>query len=194
MLRTNSANEISTNKKIPTPPSADANQDHESGKDLGPGSLDAPLCTSTIKSAEYPVWYFFCCNLAQPEILKEALKLKEDPVLRPASVIGYAAYQRGKNPVLIDGHHQLGEVYGVAYEIKSKEQEDRLAFYNSHSDGVRSQHITFHNAEGNEPKRILGKVFIHRGAKWSREGERRNIEWLELQRTTRRISRRSSFS
>lgn len=79
---------------------------------------------------EYPVSYFFYGSLADPEKLSRVLGLSEDlPVLKPASITqGIVKSWGGKYKALVDGP-ETARVEGWAYQVKTKDHEEALLFY-----------------------------------------------------------------
>ncbi|GAW24396.1 hypothetical protein ANO14919_139800 [Xylariales sp. No.14919] len=70
MSLTNPAGEPSANEQPPTHVSTDDIQEPKLVENAGPGPPENPPFIPTIGTPDYLVWYFFCCNLSEPAILK----------------------------------------------------------------------------------------------------------------------------
>lgn len=78
---------------------------------------------------DYPVWYFFYGTLGEPDRLTRLLDLAEPPTLDEAYVRGGGVKTWADTyRALVDGD-RTDKVYGWAYLIHSKEQEDALRLY-----------------------------------------------------------------
>lgn len=90
---------------------------------------DLGKLTPVPAQAEYPVWYFFYGTLADPEVLTAQLGLEEPPCFVPGHVKGgQLRTWRGKYKALLDGA-EANKVFGSAFLVQSREQEDALRFY-----------------------------------------------------------------
>lgn len=79
---------------------------------------------------QYPVWYFFYGTLRDPEILTQHLALAYQPTLIPARIQGgQIKTWAGKYKALVDAPDSMTEVYGSAFLVQDREQEDSLRFY-----------------------------------------------------------------
>lgn len=77
---------------------------------------------------QYPVWYFFYGTLADPAVLAQHLDLDEKPHYVPASVIGGRVRTwAGRYKALVDAPGEV--VFGSAFLVETREQEDALRFY-----------------------------------------------------------------
>jgi len=101
-------------------------------------SLDSVLPQHRLNNAEtplplqnqYPVWYFFYGTLQDPNILTQHLALDGHPGLIPARVQGAQIKTwAGKYKALVDAPDLSTEVYGSAFLVQDREQEDALRFY-----------------------------------------------------------------
>jgi gamma-glutamylcyclotransferase (GGCT)/AIG2-like uncharacterized protein YtfP len=73
-------------------------------------------------------FYFFYGSLMDSQMLEKVLQLGSRPELWPAKIIGYKCMLWGQYPALLDG--DPGEaVYGMAYEVQSLEEKQRLEAY-----------------------------------------------------------------
>ncbi|KAH0536379.1 hypothetical protein FGG08_006753 [Glutinoglossum americanum] len=72
--------------------------------------------------------YFFYGTLMDPATLARVLGRPDQPVLRPAKVIGYRCMMWGPYPALIDDRSGA-TVHGVVYEIQSPEEVKLLEAY-----------------------------------------------------------------
>ncbi|PWY77297.1 hypothetical protein BO94DRAFT_196357 [Aspergillus sclerotioniger CBS 115572] len=77
-----------------------------------------------------PRFFFFYGMLSDPTTLAKVLKLRDRPALRPATIMEHGMKLWGEFPALLDGHPDT-PIHGVAYEISSQEEEDRLVEYES---------------------------------------------------------------
>lgn len=73
-------------------------------------------------------FYFFYGSLMDSQMLEKVLQLGSRPELRPAKIIGYTCMLCGPYPALLDGD-QGEAVYGMAYEVQSLEEKQRLEAY-----------------------------------------------------------------
>ncbi|KAI9864847.1 MAG: hypothetical protein M1813_002617 [Trichoglossum hirsutum] len=78
--------------------------------------------------AFYKKFYFFYGTLMDPATLAKVLSRSDQPVLRPAKIIGYRYMMWGPYPALIDDRSG-GMVHGVAYEVQSPEEVELLKAY-----------------------------------------------------------------
>lgn len=73
-------------------------------------------------------FHFFYGTLKDAQTLAKVLNLHDLPVLVPAKIIGYRCKLWGEYPALVDG--EMGEpVYGMAYEVQSPQEKERLEDY-----------------------------------------------------------------
>ncbi|KAI9774190.1 MAG: hypothetical protein M1839_001892 [Geoglossum umbratile] len=72
--------------------------------------------------------YFFYGTLTDSATLAKVLNLPNQPVLRPAKIIGYRCMLWGPYPALIDDHFR-GTVHGAVYEVQSPEERKLLESY-----------------------------------------------------------------
>lgn len=78
---------------------------------------------------QYPVWYFFYGNLADPAVLRRHLGLASEPILWPASIRGgILKTWAGKYRALVDGI-ETSIVNGHAFEVQARDHEDALRAY-----------------------------------------------------------------
>lgn len=73
-------------------------------------------------------YYIFYGTLMDPLLLSKVLQISGSPKMRPAMVVGYHTKLCGQYPAL-SGGLPLHTVHGVAYEVQSQEQLDRLVIY-----------------------------------------------------------------
>ena len=71
---------------------------------------------------------FFYGSLADSSRLGKVLGFNESPVLHPAKIIGYHCKFWGTYPALLDGPPGA-TIHGVAYEVQSSEEVQRLRAY-----------------------------------------------------------------
>ncbi|RAL03173.1 gamma-glutamylcyclotransferase family protein [Aspergillus ibericus CBS 121593] len=72
--------------------------------------------------------FFFYGSLGDPTILTKVLRLRDRPALRPATIMEHGMKLWGEYPALLDGRPEI-PIHGVAYEVRSQEDEDRLVEY-----------------------------------------------------------------
>ncbi|KAI1202267.1 hypothetical protein F5X97DRAFT_287120 [Nemania serpens] len=126
------------------------------GPDFMNTALHVPIATQPIK----PIWYFFYGTLTKPEILKHILDLDEEPVLRPAKIIGYELSSWGQYKALVDGEPGT-EVSGFAYEVQTVDHEFKLARYETHAYRLHPCRIQF--TDGRDPRELSGNTFMYAG-------------------------------
>lgn len=102
-------------------------------------------------------FYFFYGSLMDSETLAKVVKLGVRPELRPAKIIGYKCMLWGQYPALLDG--KPGEpVHGMAYQIQSPHEKQRLQAYESDNYRDAPCLIELHN--GNQ---VEGRTFKWQG-------------------------------
>ncbi|KAA8644933.1 hypothetical protein EYZ11_009259 [Aspergillus tanneri] len=109
---------------------------------------------------DYPVYYFFYGTLSAPSQLKRIIDLPDEPKLRKAEIFGYTIAKWGDYPALINGR-QGQVVTGYAYLVRSKEEAQKLSYYETNAYTVADCWIYFRDEE--EPKEVGGKVFMYAG-------------------------------
>lgn len=101
-----------------------------------------------------PEYYFFYGTLRDPSTLTAVLKPRRDlPQLFPAKIIGYHCMLWGLNPALLDGP-QGASVYGMAFEVKSRIDRDRLKSYETDNYKISACRIEFEDGST-----VLGRTF-----------------------------------
>lgn len=122
---------------------------------------------------------FFYGTLMDPPTLASILRLPEPPVMRPAKVVGYHIKLWGPYPALLVGP-PLQPVEGLAYEVQSQEQLDRLSAYETSKYRIKACMIKFPSENGGEEERVRGKVFVWNGeSEELREGNFSLEKWLQ---------------
>ncbi|TRX96985.1 hypothetical protein FHL15_002291 [Xylaria flabelliformis] len=129
-----------------------------------------------------PEWYFFYGTLAKPDILKHILDLQEEPLLRPAKIIGYKLASWGQYRALIDGEPSE-EVSGFAYEVQTIEHEFKLARYETNAYKLHRCRIRF--TDNTEPRELSGNTFMYAGDAGALQAGRFDRVLWELQMGTR---------
>ncbi|KAI0115568.1 hypothetical protein GGR51DRAFT_503429 [Nemania sp. FL0031] len=183
-----------TAKDIPTPPplppplSSHGTQGERPSTYLasleaaGPNFMDTAVYVPFRPRSIKPIWYFFYGTLTKPEILKHILDLQEEPLLRPAKIIGYTLSSWGQYRALVDGEPGE-EVSGFAYEVQTTEHEFKLARYETNAYKLHPCHIEF--TDKGEPAEISGITFMYAGdAVALRAGRFDRVLW-EIQMGTR---------
>ncbi len=107
-----------------------------------------------------PSYYFFYGTLSDPNKLKEILKLPELPELRNAQLVGYSLAWWGQYRALVDGPPG-NIVTGSVFLVPSKEDEDRLAYYETDAYEVKPCAISVNDDQ--EPRTATGKTFKYAG-------------------------------
>lgn len=106
---------------------------------------------------------FFYGTLMDPHTLSQVLKSSErPPVMRRARVIGYEIKLWGPYPALLDGE-PLHLIDGMAYEILSQTELDRLAAYETDKYQLRPCLIDLLNDDDSVEKTIEGVAFMWDG-------------------------------
>jgi gamma-glutamylcyclotransferase (GGCT)/AIG2-like uncharacterized protein YtfP len=98
--------------------------------------------------------YFFYGSLMDPSTLANVLELQDRPELQPAKIIGYSCMLWGQYPALLDGPAGAA-VYGMAYEVQTPAQKERLEVYETYRYQARSCLIRFQDG-----RTVLGKTFL----------------------------------
>jgi len=101
----------------------------------------------------HPQFYFFYGSLMDPSQLARVLRLREPPVTRPASIVGYSCKMWGPYPALIDGPPGA-IVQGVALEVQSQQAAAKLAEYET---DAYEEHACIIRFEGGE--KVFGMTF-----------------------------------
>ncbi|KAH7041531.1 uncharacterized protein B0I36DRAFT_215642, partial [Microdochium trichocladiopsis] len=140
-------------------------------KAVGPDYFKQSVETPVREPPAGPTWYFFHGTLTNPQVLKHILDLQEEPVLRPATIIGYALTNWGQYKALIDG-----PVDGFAYPVATKEDEARLARYETSA--YRAHRCMIQFKDDQEPREFCGNTFMYAGdAKALQEGRFDRTLW-----------------
>jgi hypothetical protein len=158
---------------------------------LGPSSLTTQTLQSDPTQAPkdsapngpfLPGYFFFYGPLMDPSTLAQVLQLPEAPDLRPARVIGYSVKMYGMYPALLWGPPE-NAVYGVACEILSLEQFDRVCGFEYGKFEASPCYIEFVGGDGESEEPIKGETFLWQGdhgelrdGGFDLEGWRRGVE------------------
>ncbi|KAJ5787245.1 hypothetical protein N7457_002235 [Penicillium paradoxum] len=106
---------------------------------------------------------FFYGTLMNPHTLSQVLKLSTPPpVMRRARVIGFEIRLWGPYPALVDGK-PLHQVDGMACELLSPTQLDRLAAYETDKYSLMTCLIDLLNDDGSTARTIEGVAFMWNG-------------------------------
>lgn len=137
------------------------------------------------EKAKSKIWqksmYFFYGTLKEPQTLSRIL---DKPVLQSALhaayVVGYSIEMWGQYKALVIGP-QRSIIEGVAYEVQSEEDEEKLTFYETRAYEVAPCNIYLRDeGAGDEPERICGNTFRYAGdAQALREGRWDRKLWLK---------------
>ena len=110
-------------------------------------------------------FYFFYGTLMDMDQLAKVLQLPHRPRSYPAKIVGYSCKLWGPYPALVD-NPTGAVVYGVAYEVQSSEEAERLQAYETDSYMPNGCLIKFKDGS-----QVLGTVFKWNGDESSlREG------------------------
>lgn len=99
-------------------------------------------------------FYFFYGSLMDLSTLAKVLQLLFRPNLYPSQIVGYSCKLWGPYPALVDGPPGA-IVYGMAYEVQSSEEADRLQAYETDHYIPRACTIKLQNG-----MKVGGKVFM----------------------------------
>ncbi len=109
-------------------------------------------------------YYFFHGSLMDPSTLARVLQLPSRPQLYPAKIEGYSCKLWGPYPAVVD--RPTGAiVHGMAYEVQSSEEADRLQVYETDNYGPWACMIKLQDG-----RNVGGKVFKWRVDKALHEG------------------------
>lgn len=102
--------------------------------------------------------YFFYGSLMFPRMLQHVLDLPELPELKPAHIVGLHLKVWGPYPALVEG--EPGEIVkGMAYEVQTPEQKDKLAKYETEC----YQTMDYFIRVSGEEESVLGTTFVWNG-------------------------------
>ncbi len=101
-----------------------------------------------------PIHYFFYGTLMDPSRLTTILQLTSEPVLRPAKLIGYHCEYWGPYPALLK-LPPVNPVHGVAFQVETDEQIERLQAYETSMYRDEFCQISFEDGE-----KVLGRTFL----------------------------------
>ncbi|RAH63895.1 gamma-glutamylcyclotransferase family protein, partial [Aspergillus aculeatinus CBS 121060] len=100
--------------------------------------------------------YIFYGTLADPSILGEVLGVAEKPQLKPAFLLGYACKLWGQYPALVEA--EPGSVVrGVVYQVRTREDGERLAVYET--ENYRAERCRIRIVDGEGSQEVLGYTF-----------------------------------
>ncbi|KAK6855675.1 hypothetical protein PG995_007826 [Apiospora arundinis] len=129
-----------------------------------------------------PIHYFFYGTLKDPSMLASVLGVDEAPTLRPAKIIGYRLTNWGDYKALIDG--KAGEeVLGMACEIATAEDEQKLAYYETNAYRLAPCLVDF--TDGQEPVQVSANTFKYAGDEAALQAGRFDRKLWEMQMGTR---------
>lgn len=98
-------------------------------------------------------YYFFYGTLMDPSTLARVLQLPSRPQLYPAKIVGFSCKLWGPYPAVVDG--PTGAiVHGMAYEVQSVEEADRLQAYETDNYAPMGCMIKLQDG-----RKVGGKVF-----------------------------------
>jgi gamma-glutamylcyclotransferase (GGCT)/AIG2-like uncharacterized protein YtfP len=98
--------------------------------------------------------YFFYGSLMDPSTLAHVLKLRDRPQLLPSKIIGYSCMLWGQYPALLDGLPGA-VVYGMAYEVQTQSERERLRIYETSHYKERSCLV-----ELQDGRKVRGRTFL----------------------------------
>jgi gamma-glutamylcyclotransferase (GGCT)/AIG2-like uncharacterized protein YtfP len=99
-------------------------------------------------------FYFFYGSLMDPSTLAHVLGLRDQPQLLPSKIIGYSYMLWGQYPALLDGPPNA-VVYGMAYDVQTQSEEERLEFYETSH--YKASHCLIELQDG---RKVIGKTFL----------------------------------
>lgn len=117
-----------------------------------------------------------------PQTLARVLEMSDcPPILRPAKLIGYDIKLWGPFPALVN--KRRNRINGLAFEIMSKTQLDRLVFYETDKYTLRPCTIHLLNAQKTVETKIDGVTFMWNGGENElEEGEFDLKQWKKDKR------------
>ncbi|KAK8036770.1 hypothetical protein PG994_015267 [Apiospora phragmitis] len=127
---------------------------------LGPNVVENALYIPPFDNRPEPMWYFFYGTLTKPEILQHVIDADETPAYRPAKIIGYELASWGQYPALID-NLEGNKVAGFAFQVPTREQEEKLARYETDAYRIHCCKIEF--TDGQDPVEVYGNTFMYAG-------------------------------
>jgi gamma-glutamylcyclotransferase (GGCT)/AIG2-like uncharacterized protein YtfP len=98
--------------------------------------------------------YFFYGSLMDPSTLAHVLELRDRPQLLPSKIIGYSYMLWGQYPALLDGPAGA-PVYGMAYEVQTQSEKERLEFYETSH--YRKGYCLIRLQDG---RQVIGRTFL----------------------------------
>ncbi|KAK2791165.1 hypothetical protein FQN52_005121 [Onygenales sp. PD_12] len=103
--------------------------------------------------------YFFYSTLKDPSTLATVLDLPRLPRMRPARLADYRVKYWGERPVLV--HEPFHQVEGMVYHVRSEEEAERLAEFQSERFWITRCRIQYLDAmaEEGEEEEVVGSVF-----------------------------------
>ncbi|EPE03012.1 poly polymerase [Ophiostoma piceae UAMH 11346] len=104
--------------------------------------------------------YFVYGTLMDPNMVADILKLEDEPILRPAKIVGYTCKLWGQYPAMQDGP-QDAPVTGAVYHVESASDAKRLADYETSNYKMPPCLIPY--TDGIHPASELGHVFTFNG-------------------------------
>ena len=109
-------------------------------------------------------YYFFYGTLKDPTRVSHVLDHQVSPTeLRPAHVTGYSCEMWGQYKALVDGP-QDGIVEGLAYEVKTEADANKLAFYETNTYKVVPCSIYLDSATTTQDSAVIdGATFLYAG-------------------------------
>ncbi|OJJ86487.1 gamma-glutamylcyclotransferase family protein [Aspergillus glaucus CBS 516.65] len=104
-------------------------------------------------------YYFFYGTLMDPSMLTRVLNLDHKPDLRPAYILNHKMKMWGPYPAVLDGVAEGQRINGVAYKVKSEDDEKKLAAYETGM--YRGKGVMVHfGGGGKEKERVVGCMFV----------------------------------
>jgi cation transport regulator ChaC len=89
-----------------------------------------------------------------PSTLAHLLELRDQPQLLPSKIIGYSCMLWGQYPALLDGPAGA-VVYGMAYEVQTQSEKERLRFYETSH--YRESYCLINLQDG---RKVIGRTFL----------------------------------
>lgn len=105
-------------------------------------------------------FYFVYGSLMDPSLLAEILDLDQEPIYRPAQIVGYRTGLWGQYPALCDG--EIGQaVQGLVYEAMERKHAARLAQYETSA--YRAAPVLIDFLDTKQPTQARGWSFLYNG-------------------------------
>ncbi|PWY84284.1 hypothetical protein BO83DRAFT_84451 [Aspergillus eucalypticola CBS 122712] len=127
-----------------------------------------------------PHYFFFYGSLCDPSSLAKVLNRQDKPPTRPGMIMEHGMRMWGEFPALLDGCPEK-PIYGVGYKVRSPEEENRLAEYET--DMYRKKGCVIEFRDGSK---VPGVTFVWNADPWLLKEEGFDMkDWLLEQTESR---------